>query len=185
MKKNFRSLVARAISVIVLSCLGLVWPSASAHAEGSGDDAWILSAGTASLLIQTGTPETSTYGIDLAIGHSIGAPFELLALVNFADVVNPGFVENSDLTVVGQFNWVLIGSHSDAFYVGARLGEDHRVLYGTPIDSTIFGASVGKRFSLVPYLSFEPTLTMAFYDTSGTISSPSVSIEPIQFTLTF
>lgn len=193
--------LSKSFTVAIVSLLFVAtWPTTKAQAASygtgstgggshvssmGGDGVWIASAGTAGIVLQTGTPQTTTYNISLGLGHSLGSELELMTFLTYQNVVNPGYAENSDLEVDGQLNWVVSGAHSDAFYLGARIGENFRQLYGTPINMTVFGAVLGKRFSLVSILSFEPTAAVLFYDTAGSFSTPAISFVPLQFTLTF
>jgi hypothetical protein len=159
--------------------------SNAAHGFG-GESVWIVSGGTsAGLNLQTGTPQTSIYDAKLAVGHSIGDSLELLLFARYLSAKTEEFAATSQSDAGVQLNWTLIGSHLDAFYLGARAGSRSTKTPSLSASSFFFGDVLGKRISLGSVVSFDPEVSATWYRTDGSISSPAFQFIPVQFTLFF
>jgi hypothetical protein len=158
----------------------------SAHASFGGDSLWIVSGGTsAGVRLQSGTPQTTTFDIGVGVGHTLGADFELMLLASYVSIKNSSSTTSSH-EVGLQLNWVTSGGHSDAFYLGPRVGRRASKFPTLEYSAMVFGGALGKRFALGGPISYEPNVAVTVEKPSdSSITAPAYIFYPLQFTLFF
>lgn len=177
---RFRHALMIIVATLAMSCSCNVFAYG-----GDSSNTWIFSAGSsAGVTFQTGSDANRNYSLELGIGYGLGS-FELLLLGSYMGASASGsatYAAEADV----QLNFTLIGDHANAFYIGARVGDQFINTGSSSTSSTLVGGVIGKRFQFGSGpVCYDPRVAIISTSTSAGLTSPTVQFVPLQFTFVF
>lgn len=185
-----KSLIFRiVITLTIAMCWSGTTEAASFRSKASfgGEDVWLLTGGAlGSFDVLTGDGNSiTTYAATAGVGHSIGSSFELMLFGTYYSQSGTTTESTSVIEVVGQLNFVMLGSNAEALYVGGRVGYDMNTVASVSSSYLIFGGVLGKRLQISGPVSYDPNFSVTFTTSSAGSVGPNYHFVPLQLTLVF